>query len=298
MNKIQIMNSLAYWTIPPGFQNILKRLIAPKNIEPRSEMRGMAERNAIFKNKHAGERCFVLATGPSVKEQDLKILKGELCIGVSHFFLHKDIEIISPRYHVLAPYHAPFDFDDLKIVFEGFNKFYGDETTYFFGHRPYEYSIYDFLKKFPQYQKKNTFYLDYSFSQTLDETNFANEDFWDLTKKPFEIRSVIYCAMQIAFYMGCKEIYLIGCDHDYLNDIKRVTNHHFYREEDGTSDVKNLSAFTTEQWFKEYYTRWQNYRLIRDYAKQNGCQIFNATNGGMLDVFPRANLSDIFRDKY
>ena len=130
----------------------------------------------------------------------------------------------------------------------------------------------------------------------MDESNFLDEGKWDITKPLFDINTVVFSAIQVALYMGVKEIYLIGCDHDYLQDIKRVTNHHFYPEEAGISDRENLSAFDSEKWFGEYYYRWMRYRLMREYASRKGCTIFNATKGGMLDVFPRVDLQSVIAD--
>lgn len=295
-----MLQRLAYWLIPPGFQNVIRKFLSAPGLalDPTTvAVRRIVEKNSRFRNSHLGERCFILATGPSIKEQDLTVLKGELCIAVSHFFLHKDLDVVSPKYHVLAPYHPPFGFDDIRTVFAGMKKYYKNKPMVFCGHRPYEYSIYNFLQKHPEYKDENNFFLDYSLSSILDEENYNKEECWDICKKPFEIRSVIYSAIQVAFYMGCKEIYLLGCDHDYLNDTQRVSNHHFYREEDGTSDVANLSAFTTERWFGEYHTRWRDYRLINTYLTQKGCSIFNATKGGMLDVFPRVDFTEMFKVK-
>ena len=57
--------------------------------------------NDRFKNKHSNDRCFIVGTGPSIKNQDLKLLENETVIGVSGLFQHKDIHIINPRYYVL-----------------------------------------------------------------------------------------------------------------------------------------------------------------------------------------------------
>jgi hypothetical protein len=178
-------------------------------------------------------------------------------------------------------------------VFRGFDEVYTDDVTYIFGHNPYEFSVYNFLLKNPGYLKEKLFFLDYSRSLSLTEENHMLPQTWDITRSPFQVRTVVYSAIQLAVYMGCKEIYLLGCDHDYLHDTKRVTNHHFYREGDGVSDAEHLSAFTSERWFEEYYFRWKQYRLMRQYTQSIGCDIYNSTQGGMLDVFPRISLQEV-----
>jgi hypothetical protein len=299
INPRKSLKSIAYWTLPPGIQDSLRKinkyLIQRKSLDSCVyEVDLLAQANFVFKNKHQGKSCFILATGPSIKEQNLRLLKGEICIAVSQFFLHEDIQIIKPQYHIIAPSHPPFKFDDIQKIFEGF-KTYSHNVTYFLGHRPYEYSVFNFLKQNPHEKRENVYFINFSRSQELDETNYTNPRIWDICKSPFAIRTVIYIAIQIALYMGCNKIYLVGCDHDYLVDTTRVKNHHFYKEEDGISDVEHLSSFTTERWFEEYYFRWRQYRLMREYAKLNGCQIFNATKGGMLDVFPRVELQDVLQ---
>jgi len=298
MNLKSILNFFSYWFLPIGIKNTLlsiySKQVAFRDYSAERNILGkLCRYNLKFKDIHKGERCFILATGPSIKTQNLLPLKNEICISVSQFYLHKDIQTISPNYYVLAPSHPPFDFSDILKIFDGLEKCYSDNATYFLGYTSYIYSYYRFLETYPRYKNSNQYFINYSMSQSLEESNYSNKAMWEVDQSPFAIRTVIYSAIQVALYMGCKEIYLIGCDHDYLNDTSRVTNYHFYKEEDGISDAEHLSSFNTERWFEEYYFRWKQYRLIREYAQQKGCNIFNATEGGMLDVFPRVRLEDI-----
>ncbi len=281
------------WCAPEGVVDVLRRARDRLVVPPPTLPPDVIARNAELAGRHEGRRCFILATGPSIQTQDLTPLAEELCIAVSHFFLHPDIRRIRPAYHVLAPYHPPFDFHTLDTVFDGFDAHYDDDVHYIFGHRPYAYSLWDYLLAYPRRRRTHQYFVDYGRSEQLIETNHTRSDVWDLTARPFEVRTVPYIAIQVAAYMGCSEIVLLGCDHDYLADVKRVTNHHFYREEDGVSDVEHLSEFTTERWFEEYHFRWRQYRLMRQALAARGITITNATAGGMLDVFPRATLADL-----
>ena len=289
------IKNIAYWLVPPGFQKLLvkvrKKIII--GFQETQNIKTWTQINSKFKNIHRDKRCFILATGPSIKKQDLKPLKNEICIAVGAFYLHKDVKEIAPKYHVNAPTHAPFKMELPKMYFEGYRDHYSEETTIFLGYAPYEYSYLDFLQQNPKFISENIHFLNYLESPALDEDNYKNPDIWDITKPLFSCRTVIYCAIQLAVYMGFKEIYLLGCDHDYLNDTSRVTNHHFYKEEDGVSDVQHLGAFTTERWFEEYHLRWKQYRLMDEFLQTKGIQIFNATDGGMLDVFPRVKYEEV-----
>lgn len=251
-------------------------------------------KNKSFYKRHSGERCFILATGPSINNQDLSVLSNEYCISVSMFFLHELASVIKPKYHVGAPWHAPFDFDSIRTYLSQAKKYSYPDVHYFFGHRSYQYSLSRFFEKYPETKLNNYSFVNYDCGISLNENNYLSEFLWDISGSPFSPRTSVYMAIQVAFYMGFKDIYLIGVDHDYLDDVKRVEGHHFYDESNGVSDVEHLSQFNTERWFKEYYLRWRDYRLMSTYLTRHGVNIYNATDGGMLDVFPRVKFEELF----
>lgn len=296
MKSKRLSRELEHWLLPPGFQQLARRLIRPPKSAPR-ELRARVRENVKFRDIHKGERCFILASGPSIAKQNLKPLKDELCIAVSCFHLHENIREIAPQYHVLAPMHLPFDFDKIKIEFDRFVEVYPESVAYFLGHRPYEFSYWEFLKRHPQYRLRNIHFLDYSKGRSLDESNFNAPRLWDIADSPFSPRTVIYSALEVAAYIGFAEIVLLGCDHDYLSDFNRVTDHHFYAEEKGFSDVGNLERFDSEHWFYEYHCRWRDFRLMRQGLEAAGRRVVNATDGGYLDVFPRASLGELLSEK-
>ncbi len=40
-----------------------------------------------YKNRHQGERCFIIGNGPSLKKTDLSLLKGEVTFGLNRIYL-------------------------------------------------------------------------------------------------------------------------------------------------------------------------------------------------------------------
>jgi hypothetical protein len=261
-----------------------------------SRLKDSLSRNKKYHNCHKGERCFVLATGPSINDQDLAPLKSELCIAVGSFYLHKDVRIIDPLYHVESPNHEPFSFKDIELYLTNYTNYYSPKTKYFFGHTHYKCSFYNYIQQLYKSSQLDINYLNYAGSAQISEQNYTCSNQWDITRNLFWCRTVVYSAIQLAAYMGCKEIYLLGCDHDYLKRYFEdgFENHHFYSDSKGPEAVKEiLDSFTLERWFEEYYFRWQQYRLMNAQLESMGCKIFNATKGGMLDVFPRVHLEDI-----
>lgn len=281
------------WLLPPKIEECFRnhlRVTLPHDLKRR------LVNNKKFHNIHKGQRCFILATGPSINKQDLTGLQKEFCIAVGSFYLHKDVNVINPLYHVESPIHPPFGIDSVAKITDAYNKYYTNKTIFFMGHSPYKYAFYNALKSHSIFEKTlNINFLNYAGGIHLDENNYKDSKYWDITKTLFACRTVVYSAIQVAAYMGFKEIYLLGCDHDYLsNYLTGYKDHHFYKDEEGVSGVADyLSAFTLEKWFEEYYYRWKQYRLMGDYLEAKGCKIYNATDGGMLDVFPRVRLTDI-----
>jgi hypothetical protein len=246
------------------------------------------------RNRYLGKRCFILATGPSINTQQLECLGGEICIGASFFFLHNQIDKIRPSYHVLAPNHPPFGFELVEKYWEGLTRNYTWPCDIVWGTHGYRYGATAFFQQHPEKMRENIHLLNYNPCPTTSEEVIADRTHWDLCLKPFRPNTVVYMGIQLGWFLGCKEIYLLGCDHDYLNEVRRVNNH-FYQETKGNEwDGKHLAELDTEKWFQKYHGRWRDFRLMKTFLNKNGVDIYNATPGGMLDVFPRVKLEDLF----
>jgi hypothetical protein len=277
------------WLVPPNIWKFLKKIRAQA-----LHKKSVSKIDSLKKNESGA--CFILASGPSILKQDLTLLEGMDVIAVSHFHVHPDIKKIKPKYHVLAPFHKPFDFSDAKKYFDDFKKSYDPkEVEIFLGYRPYKFSFQNFLKQTSEYNDYNFETIDYTNSSQLDEDNCNHDEVWDIFQKPFECRTVIYSAIQLAYNLGYKEIYLLGCDHDYIFTKGREKGNRFYNDDNGIDDSKHLDAFDMEKWFLEYYMRWKQYRLMRTFLKSKNVRIYNATHGGYLDVFKRKKYEEVIK---
>ena len=290
--------SLLKWILPPSFLYLLQsRSYFAQGMDVKKSIRG----NTYFKAAYSGRRCFILATGPSVASQDLAGLAGEICFSAGEFYLHPDAPRIKPLFHVEAPNHVPYDFKLLRSVLGNIKKLYPHSPHLFLGNNGYSFSYSKLYAISPLAFGNNFTFLNYHIAPQLNEFNYLKSTIWDISRTLFAARTVVYSAIQIAAYMGFSEIYLLGCDHDYLirflND--SFQDAHFYDDSlsvlsDSLADSSSyLKSFNLEDWFGEYYFRWKEYRLMLTCLALNGQRIYNATDGGMLDVFPRANLLDL-----
>ena len=86
--------------------------------------------------------------------------------------------------------------------------------------------------------------------------------------------TITYSLLQLAVYMGFKEIYLLGADTNY---VKKGPQHFI---ESGVVDPNYEIA-------RERMIR--AYKVAKTFADNNGIRIYNATRGGHLEVFKRVN---------
>lgn len=105
--------------------------------------------------------------------------------------------------------------------------------------------------------------------------------------------SVTYSALQLALYMGCEKVYLTGIDFTFTMP--------------GVQPKDVLVAGAERNHFLPEYRqpgeRWNRprpevtqlaFEAARNHAAAHGCRIFNATRGGALKVFPRADFDAVF----
>ena len=150
-----------------------------------------------------------------------------------------------------------------------------------------------FVKFFPHDVQQ---WLDNGFFFNGDrrhEISYFSADFAD--RVPINA-TVVYTMMQLAYYMGCDPVYLIGVDHSYqiLDDrIDRAGNVF-------TSTQDDVNHFHSDYFGKGL--RWHNprvdrmesaYHIAKAAYEADGRTILNATAGGALDVFPRCEFASI-----
>ena len=249
-------------------------------------VRALTARNADLKNRHPGARIFVLCNGPSVRKQNIRPLKDELVISVSSGYLHPDYAEISPRYHCVpqitygvmtradviswfGEMHERLgaatlilsETEELLVREEGL--FPGRDVRYANLRRPF----FDFPAGIP-----------------------------DLTGPLPGVQSVPILALMFAMYIGGKKLYLLGTDHDHFRSGE-------YRYSYEPTVLKGKDIFVDDKgklrggWLAEFNALaalWSQYESIRELAANNDVEIFNATCGGELDLFPRIALEELF----
>ena len=213
-----------------------------------------------FRNIHSG-RCFVIGNGPSLRNSDLRRLMelGEVTFACNSLIKLFDEIPFRPTYYFAQ---------DNKIILD--NK---KEIKDYSGPR--------FVKAHyaSRYHIKGVTYYNMLFPQ--NPIGFSN----DITKVVYSGQTVTYSMIQFAAYMGFKEIYLIGVDCNYSNDNSVITQKSYFDPRLYNSKRSYAAP--------EVDTNLLAYARAREVCDRQGVKIYNATRGGKLEIFERANLDDV-----
>ncbi len=236
------------------------------------------EKLSKYRNIHPGRRAFILGMGPSLRIDDLQLLEHELCFACNKIYL-------------------------------GFN-----DTSW----RPSCYSVIDILVAQNNREKINALTLPsihemnlrpilgdaehISYVKTLKNPGTEDDPdiqfSTDITTGVYGGRTVLFFQLQLAFFMGVREIYLLGLDFDFQipNATAEKTAHgetvlvhngeqnHFHADYRAPGERWSMPNMEVQR--KAFI------RAREHFAKNDGI-IINASRRTKLDVFPRARLEDI-----
>jgi hypothetical protein len=241
------------------------------------QARPLIARNEIFRGRHSGRPGFVLGNGPSINEQDLSPLAGQVTFVSNAFSMHPVMEEWQPSYYFLTD---PVYFDGSEARRDDFRAINSRElsSTFFVPHKARKY-----IERERLLPLERTYYVALA-------GNLAHDPPWkpDFTLVQPDVRTVVQLAIMGAMFMGCSPIYLLGLDHDWLAHSN--THYTFY-----TGDEAEKHDWKYGDLMEAVLIMWRGYESIRKVAEREGIRIVNATRGGFLDVFERADYESVIR---
>jgi hypothetical protein len=224
-----------------------------------------------LKNRHLGETIFCLGNGPSLNQQNLGLLDGKIVLLTNRAFRLLDRFQPGIAYNVVGDTH-------------GFNKI-GDslmarpETAFVSCHSLYAYA----LKR--EYCSDKHLYLMPAYKwqrnagtiqpQVLPAIGFSR----DITQRIYLGYSVIFHAIQIAYYLGARRVVMVGVDMNYTGDPAKdyaiARNDVPHATMDYDVQAKPMFEF-----------------FVRELKRLN-VEFLNATLGGRVDCVPRVTLETV-----
>ncbi|MGD9554003.1 MAG: hypothetical protein AB7D96_03745 [Arcobacteraceae bacterium] len=244
----------------------------------------------IIKNMYKGKRCFIIGTAPSIKEQDLSLLKHDYVMGVSKLFYNNSYISINPSFHVYSPilsYHSQcYSENTFLKMLQDMNNLIPETTELFF-------HIGDkcFIETNNLFVHNKIHWTSYNVWNEFEQMPDFN-----LTNMP-NIWSVSESAIQIALYLGFEEIFLVGFDHDWFNGLlnyfdKNIMKHHAINEKEFVIQ----HGLDSELQMRRHAYIFSKYKKLYD-LEQN---IYNANANAntYVDTFPKVEYEKLFQDNY
>lgn len=107
----------------------------------------------------------------------------------------------------------------------------------------------------------------------------------DIRREIHEGYIVTYVAMQIAYYMGFAIIFLIGVDHNFKASGNLNEKCIMYGEDINHFDPR---YFGRKEWhLPDLEASELAYHLAKFHFNRGGCQIYDVTADGKLNIFPK-----------
>lgn len=220
-----------------------------------------------YKGIHEGKRCFIVATGPSLTYSDLESLKNEYTFSVNSIFLLLENTDWRPTYYVFVDAYG----------YKTLSKQYGFNC----GDIPSDAAFIHYRIKPKTLTGKERFCLIHYGNHTTKRMKHKEiKNHPDPAVCIYDAFTVTNMAIDLAIYMGFKEIYLVGVDCDYQGSKRHVVETEI--------DKKRISNMK-----REVELMLTGYAGKKDLADRLDVGIFNATRGGKLEIFPRVSLDDI-----
>lgn len=231
-----------------------------------------------YRNSATAKRCFIVANGPSLTVEDLNKIKNEQCIGMNR------IATIFDKTEWRPMCYCVIDEDIIDSAIE----IIGDTELIF--------TTKSAKNKSNIIDQKNYVYVDDLYLSTHKvKTDMLS--WWSMAP------TVTIFAIELAIFMGYKEIILLGVD----NTLTSKKNDHFDDSYDQNDEYKKTHTTLEKRiiergmTFDEYDLHIKNmvdgfYEKVERYAVRKGIHIKNATRGGQLEAFERIDLDVILND--
>ena len=238
-------------------------------------LKGNIKKLASYQDKHKGERVFLIGTGPSLKAEDLELLKDEYSIGCNMVYKIYSQTSWRPTYHCVTDRNY-----GIRLSEELSQKV----TVPFFVPK----STYVRMKQHPQ----NSIWISDIYDQDIYEVT------GDMLSYCRVQGTVMGFMIELAIFMGFEEIYLLGVDctssfqakghfvKDYVPENLNKENEQRLKE-DGNLTKEQAAAKSIDRSIAAY-------EIIQEFVtRTKKAKVYNATRGGALEVFPRVCLDDV-----
>ena len=235
-------------------------------------------RLAKLKNIHLNKRAFIVGTGPSLCISDLGKLKNEVTFGCNKIYLAFAETDWRPTYYsVIDRMVAENNKDEIEHL--SLIKIFSSVTKPFFKKSKDVIWLND--QKSPTIQGKRKF-------------RFST----DVGKGTYGGFTVIYTQMQLAYYMGITEVYLMGVDFDFTESKrtgeKTSAGEEILKSSGETNHFHRDYRPKEELWTKPNLGyQYKAFQIAKEAFEKDNRRIYNASRKTKLDVYQTVNFDSL-----
>ena len=256
-------------------------------------------RLAALRNIHAGRRAFVIGNGPSLKVSDLDAIRGEISFAANKIYLAFDQTQWRPDYYFVADKLVAINNRD-KIAGLNFPKFYTRSLEGLLPHQPSVYWVDELVgnlscvkgdPRFPGARDRRGNRIGYFSEDPLKGLNGGS--------------TVIYPMLQLAYFMGFSEVFLLGIDFNFVVPDSVVPTSVGRGYEVAVKSIGEVNHFHPD--YRKPGELWSvpseevmqaqaiSFAAAREAFEISGRALWNASRQTKLEVVPRKNMDDVLR---
>lgn len=220
-----------------------------------------------LKNRHIHQRCIIVCNGPSLNKTDFSLLRDEVCIGLNKIYLGFKKFKFYPKYYVSV---------NEKVLRQSEKQIKSLTSIKFLSNRCPD------------------LYSNNSLTHIINTNEPYDRFCKDITVGVEEGWTVTYAALQVAYYLGFKQVVIVGMDHRFEYQGK-------------PNESKVLNGDDMNHFSKDYFgggQEWDNpdlinseesYRIAREIFEADGREIIDATVDGACHIFKKQTLETCLR---
>ncbi len=245
--------------------------------------RNTVNKNEALRDVYKDHRCFILGTGVSLNEIDLRLLTNEYTFGCNYLFSHRNFLDLNINFYTAIGPVRDFNYhnhsDTPYRYYSEINKNCINKDTSFF----FPCANKSYLDKTDIFRGRKVHYINF-INPDRDGGGLSN----DLSKRVTLYGGVLSFMISAAIYMGFKEIYLCGCGYTY----QPILEYFFYDEYD------DFCAHTYYQKpiFPKDISKKERDRRIKDIESRNGIRLYDIKQNDSYDVAYFVKDSDVHPD--
>ncbi len=272
--------------------NVKKRVLKKVYYSRNPYEKELIKSNRCYKDIHKGERCFILGSGPSLKEQPLELLADEYVFTANGLSKYEKFPLLKSNYHVIIDreyFGEEIDtpYVDTKNIMEKLKT--DDNSPICF----VPLNVRKVIEEMNIQEKVQIQYMDlclYVEDKYKGDFDFAGPVLW--------FHHVINCTIALAIYMGFEEIYLLGCEETVIVELISVLMEDYQNEHVFENPNHKIGGDGNMQTMMAGMARLLGYySFMEEYCRKRNIKLYNCTPKTIVQSVPKKDLSEVLKEK-